>query len=96
MFAFLTVRETLELAERFFGTTNKADLMITSLGLKKCENTIVGNERARGISGGEKKRLNVAIEMIKNPRMLFLDEPTTGLDSFQALSVVIMLKSLAK
>lgn len=58
------------------------DSIINSLGLRKCEHSIVGDDRTRGISGGEKKRLNVGVELIKDPRMLFLDEPTTGLDSF--------------
>lgn len=42
----------------------------------------------RGISGGEKKRVNIGIELIQNPNLLFLDEPTTGLDSSTALSVM--------
>ena len=57
-------------------------------------NTYVGNKSTRGLSGGEKKRLNVGIEMISSPEILFLDEPTTGLDSFQALQVVLALKNL--
>lgn len=43
---------------------------------------MIGNERFKGISGGEKKRVNIGVELISNPSMIFLDEPTTGLDSF--------------
>ena len=43
---------------------------------------MIGNVFQRGISGGEKKRVNIGVEMICSPNFLFLDEPTTGLDAF--------------
>jgi len=55
----------------------------------------VGNEKVRGISGGERKRANIATQLISDPYILFLDEPTSGLDSFQALSVMQCIKDMA-
>ena len=52
--------------------------------------TIVGDKKSRGVSGGERKRLAIACELLSRPSLLFLDEPTTGLDAFQALKVCPM------
>ena len=48
-----------------------------------------------GISGGEKKRVAIGMELVTNPPILFLDEPTTGLDTYTAYSVMSTLKALA-
>ncbi|ONM06204.1 ABC transporter G family member 24 [Zea mays] len=55
--------------------------VIESLGLKEIRNSLVGTVEKRGISGGQRKRVNVGIEMVMEPSLLILDEPTTGLDS---------------
>ena len=52
----------------------------------------IGNEFIRGVSGGERKRTNIGMELIIEPQVLFLDEPTTGLDAHTAISVVQLLK----
>ena len=52
----------------------------------------VGTEFLRGVSGGERKRTNIGMELIIEPQVLFLDEPTTGLDANTAVSVVKLLK----
>ena len=52
----------------------------------------VGTEFFRGVSGGERKRTNIGMELIIEPQVLFLDEPTTGLDAHTAVSVVTLLK----
>ena len=52
----------------------------------------VGTEFVRGVSGGERKRTNIAMELITSPRVLFLDEPTTGLDANTAYSVMHLLQ----
>ena len=43
---------------------------------------------ARGVSGGERRRTSIGMELIVSPSVLFLDEPTTGLDAFTAASVM--------
>lgn len=48
------------------------------LGLEQCCNTIIGNSLIRGISGGERKRTSIGVELLGNPSIIFLDEPTTG------------------
>eukprot|EP01018_Ginkgo_biloba_P029412 Gb_36404 [translate_table: standard] len=61
-----------------------------------CADCIVGDAKVRGISGGEKKRLSVACELIASPSVIFADEPTTGLDAFQAERVMETLRQLAQ
>jgi len=70
--------------------------VMRQVGLKKCENTLIGGEKLKGISGGEKKRLSFASEVLTNPAILFCDEPTSGLDSFMALSIMELMQSLAR
>ncbi|CAN0489855.1 unnamed protein product, partial [Ectocarpus sp. 12 AP-2014] len=57
--------------------------------------TTVGDESNRGISGGEAKRLSVAVEAIDLPGLLLLDEPTSGLDATTALEVLTAVRGLA-
>ena len=51
--------------------------------------------RIKGISGGERRRLAFASEILTNPPLLFCDEPTSGLDSFMAMTIVESLRDLA-
>jgi ABC-type multidrug transport system ATPase subunit len=55
----------------------RVDEVIAGLKLTDAQNTPIGDELIRGLSSGEKRRTEVAIEMIARPRMLFLDEPTS-------------------
>jgi len=52
----------------------------------------VGTDLIRGISGGQKKRTSIGMELIISPGIIFLDKPTTGLDATTAVSVVKLLK----
>ena len=82
----------------------RVDSVLSLLNLEKSQNTFIGDSITKGISGGEKKRVAIAMELITNPPILFLDEPTTGLDryviilidSYTAYSVVKLLQQLAK
>lgn len=75
---------------------NKVKLLIKLLKLEKCQNTRIGDNLNRGISGGERKRVSIAVELLSDSPILFLDEPTTGLDSYNAFEVISKLKHLAK
>lgn len=68
----------------------KVEETIFELSLDKCKNTPI-----RYISGGERKRLALATEVITNPKLLICDEPTSGLDASMALTVVQTLKHMA-
>uniref|UniRef100_A0A5K3EY94 ABC transporter domain-containing protein n=1 Tax=Mesocestoides corti TaxID=53468 RepID=A0A5K3EY94_MESCO len=69
--------------------------LLTKLGLISVADVKVGTELVRGISGGERKRTNIGIELITDPCIIFLDEPTTGLDTFTASKLMKLLKSLS-
>eukprot|EP00762_Andalucia_godoyi_P001186 ANDGO_02105.mRNA.1 ABC transporter G family member 28 len=69
---------------------------IKLLGLSGIRESIIGDERKRGISGGQRKRVNIGIEIVSDPKILFLDEPTSGLDSTASLDVCKVLKNLAR
>eukprot|EP01038_Epipyxis_sp_PR26KG_P012788 gene12788-17145_t len=65
------------------------------LSLTNVINTVVGTKDRRGISGGQMKRLSIGVEIISLPSVVFLDEPTTGLDSVLALEVISTVRKLA-
>eukprot|EP01095_Lingulamoeba_sp_RSL-Kostka_P006419 TRINITY_DN200_c0_g1_i3.p1 TRINITY_DN200_c0_g1~~TRINITY_DN200_c0_g1_i3.p1 ORF type:complete len:633 (+),score=155.33 TRINITY_DN200_c0_g1_i3:30-1928(+) len=69
--------------------------IIEELGLTGVTNERVGTQFRRGISGGEKKRLSIGCQMITDPGLLFLDEPTTGLDAYNSQNVLECLHTLA-
>lgn len=73
----------------------KVNDIISELKLTKCQNTYIGGALIKGVSGGERKRTSIGVELITDPSLIFLDEPTTGLDSYTATQVMSILKNLA-
>ncbi|XP_025920604.1 ATP-binding cassette sub-family G member 2 isoform X2 [Apteryx rowi] len=74
----------------------RVNQIIKELGLNKVADSKVGTQFIRGVSGGERKRTNIGMELITDPAILFLDEPTTGLDASTANAVLLLLKRMAK
>lgn len=74
---------------------DRVEQIIQKLRLGKCSNTKIGGALIKGVSGGERKRTSIGVELITNPYMIFLDEPTTGLDSFTASVLVDIFRELA-
>ncbi|CAG2105000.1 unnamed protein product [Medioppia subpectinata] len=70
---------------------NLVRTLITNLGLECCANVRVGN-----CSGGQQKRLSIALELVSSPSILMLDEPTSGLDSVSCLQCVTLLRKLSR
>lgn len=72
---YLTVRETVDLYAGYFPHPRKSDEVIDLVGLSEKR-----NERVLKLSGGQQRRLDVAVALAGDPELLFLDEPTTGFD----------------
>lgn len=69
--------------------------VLAQLGLEGTEDVRIGSAARKGISGGQRKRVNLAMELLTDPAVLFLDEPTSGLSSEDALRVMEVLRDLA-
>lgn len=100
----LTVRETLRFSAGLrlpaFMTpaqkNQRAEEVLMKLGLKDCADNLIGSDTVKGISGGEKRRVSIAVQILTDPRVLLLDEPTSGLDAFTASSIMEVLQGLAQ
>lgn len=68
--------------------------VIEQLGLEKCTNSRVGSEYKGGISGGERRRTNIGMELVLSPTVLFLDEPTTGKMNFSHRKILDMFNEI--
>lgn len=101
--SYLTVRETLETTARLRmpgvsreEQTAAVEWVLEALELKDCQHVLVGGEWRKGISKGQLKRVAIAQELLGDPDLVFLDEPTTGLDSNLAYELVSILRRIAR
>ncbi|CAF1347038.1 unnamed protein product [Rotaria sordida] len=74
----------------------RVNQIIRDLDLESCADTLIGTDFIRGVSGGEKKRTSIGMELVLSPNLLFLDEPTTGLDACTAQNVISCLHKLSR
>ncbi|KAH0365490.1 hypothetical protein KCU65_g6020, partial [Aureobasidium melanogenum] len=72
------------------------DSLIACLSLTHVQNSLVGDARNPIISGGQRKRVSVGIELAAAPLAIFLDEPTSGLDATSAASIMRLLKAISR
>ncbi|KAF8411714.1 hypothetical protein HHK36_004272 [Tetracentron sinense] len=102
LFPLLTVEETLMFSAKLrlrlppLELSSRVKSLIQELGLDHVAGARVGDDRVRGISGGERRRVSIGVEVIHDPKVLILDEPTSGLDSTSALQILYMLKIMAE
>ena len=85
----LTVFETINHFHGYYSNPRDVDEVINSVGLKEKENALI-----RNLSGGQRRRLDVALGIIGNPELIFLDEPTTGFDPEARRAFWSLIKSL--
>jgi ABC-type multidrug transport system ATPase subunit len=96
----MTVYELVEHSARWRGTVDmtkeiidaRIEEVLTQLQLQHLRNTPVGE----GLSPGDRKKVNIALELVSSPNVLFLDEPTTGIDASSALNIARIISNLAK
>ncbi|CAK5270888.1 unnamed protein product [Mycena citricolor] len=98
----LTVRESVTYALRLHlpllgrrAVAERVDTVLAALGLQSCADQRIGTPISRGVSGGQKRRVTAACAMVTFPRILLLDEVTSGLDSTSAREVMSAIRTLA-
>jgi ABC-type multidrug transport system ATPase subunit len=99
----LTVRESVYFAAELrlsmhmsaAAKATRVEKIIDMLGLRKVADSQLGSQTVRGVSGGELKRVSIAVEIVHLPGLMFLDEPTTGLDSSISHEVMSAVRNLA-
>uniref|UniRef100_A0AAQ5ZFR3 ATP-binding cassette sub-family G member 5 n=2 Tax=Amphiprion TaxID=80969 RepID=A0AAQ5ZFR3_AMPOC len=103
LLSYLTVEETLtytaQLALRKHSVEaikKKVSAVMAELSLSHVAHSVIGGRVFPGISGGERRRVSIASQLLQDPRVILLDEPTTGLDSMTANQIVVLLAELAR
>lgn len=100
----LTVKETLVNAAllrlpknmTYDDKMKRVDRALEVLSLRHIQDNRIGTQMARGVSGGERRRVSIAVELISSPPIMFLDEPTSGLDAKNSQSVCDTLLELKR
>ncbi|XP_067149243.1 ATP-binding cassette sub-family G member 5 isoform X4 [Apteryx mantelli] len=102
LLSFLTIQESLTytaLLARQKCSSNfikkKVDAVMAELSLSHIADKIIGSRIFVGISGGERRRVSIAAQLLQDPKVMLLDEPTTGLDCLTANQIVSLLSELA-
>lgn len=98
LYGLFTVQESMMIASylKIADVTRELRQMMINEILDTLNLTTAKETRVDRLSGGQKKRLSVALELIDNPPIMFLDEPTTGLDSLASLQCITALQTLAR
>nr|XP_013029326.2 ATP-binding cassette sub-family G member 5 isoform X2 [Anser cygnoides] len=102
LLSFLTIQESLTytalLALQKCSNSvikKKVDAVMAELSLSHIADKIIGSHIFVGISGGERRRVSIAAQLLQDPKVMLLDEPTTGLDCLTANQIVSLLSELA-
>ncbi|KAJ2797706.1 hypothetical protein H4R20_005089 [Coemansia guatemalensis] len=105
MYPALTVEETLMASAQLRLPNEKYSLddkkervsnLMRQLRLSQVKDTLIGDHEIRGVSGGERKRVSIGAELVTDPSILMLDEPSSGLDSSSAEMVVALSKEMSR
>mmetsp|Transcript_10000 Transcript_10000/g.16719 ORF Transcript_10000/g.16719 Transcript_10000/m.16719 type:complete len:592 (+) Transcript_10000:240-2015(+) len=100
--AFLTCKETIRYAADLYMPISKeekdreVDNLVAKMGLDSCADTLVGSQFMKGLSGGQMRRLSLAVILLKKLDVVILDEPTSGLDAASAASIMTFVSELTK